>query len=195
MLLDSLRFLITNLCGFFALNLLLRFYLQVVRQPFNHPLAQFVLAMTNFAVLPLRKVLPSVGGYDSASLLLAWLTSLLMHVLVLLLSALPYNLFNPASAIALMLLAALDIMRLSVYLLFAAVLVQVVLSWVSPYNPLMPLLHKLTAPFLRPIQKALPPMGGIDLSPLLLILVIQLVLNVIFTSLEQSILRQLMLGG
>ncbi|UGA39883.1 YggT family protein [Chromobacterium haemolyticum] len=87
MFFDTLRFLIHTLSGLFVLVLLLRFYLQVARAPFKHPLCQFVMAATNFAVLPMRKLVPAMRGYDSATMLLAWLISLLANVLVTLLSS------------------------------------------------------------------------------------------------------------
>lgn len=195
MLADTLRFLLQNLSDFFVLNLLLRFYLQVVRAPFSHPLAQFVLAITNFAVVPTRKLVPAVGGYDTATLLLAWLVSLLTNVVLFLIHPLPFDLSHPNSVLALALLSVLGLMRLSMYLLFGALLVQVIMSWVNPYNPLTPLLDKLTRPFLRPIQKALPPIANIDLSPMILILLIQLILGVVFGHLEQAIVGQVRLGA
>lgn len=195
MLADTLRFLLQNLSDFFVLNLLLRFYLQVVRAPFNHPLAQFVLAITNFAVLPTRKLVPALGGYDTATLLLAWLVALLTNVVLFMIHPLPFDLTHPNSVLALALLSLLGLMRLSMYLLFGALLVQVIMSWVNPYNPLTPLLDKLTRPFLRPIQKALPPIANIDLSPMILILLIQLILGVVFGHLEQAIVAQVRLGA
>jgi len=75
MFLETVQFLIKTIADLFVLVLLLRFYLQVARAPFKHPLCQFVMAATNFAVLPLRKLVPSLRGYDSATMLLAWLVS------------------------------------------------------------------------------------------------------------------------
>ena len=77
MLTDTLRFLVGTLANFFTLVLLLRFYFQLARVPFNHPLAQFTVALTNFVVLPTRRFVPSIGGWDTSTLVLAWLTELL----------------------------------------------------------------------------------------------------------------------
>lgn len=189
MFFDTLRFLIHTLSGLFVLVLLLRFYLQVARAPFKHPLCQFVMAATNFAVLPLRKLVPAMRGYDSATMLLAWLVSLLANVLVTLLSSVPEVFTFPQVWVALSLLSLLEVFKQSLTLLMGSVIVQAVLSWVSPYNPLMPVLDALTRPFLRPFRKAT--IGGVDLSPLVLFLIIQVILMLPVRMLEASFLTQL----
>lgn len=189
MFFDTLRFLIHTLSGLFVLVLLLRFYLQVARAPFKHPLCQFVMAVTNFAVLPLRKLVPAMRGYDSATMLLAWLVSLLANVLVTLLSSVPEVFTFPQVWVALSLLSLLEVFKQSLTLLMGSVIVQAVLSWVSPYNPLMPVLDALTRPFLRPFRKA--NIGGVDLSPLVLFLIIQVILMLPVRMLEASFLTQL----
>ncbi|KMN31495.1 MULTISPECIES: YggT family protein [Chromobacterium] len=189
MFFDTLRFLIHTLSGLFVLVLLLRFYLQVARAPFKHPLCQFVMAATNFAVLPLRKLVPAMRGYDSATMLLAWLVSLLANVLVTLLSSVPEVFTFPQVWVALSLLSLLEVFKQSLTLLMGSVIVQAVLSWVSPYNPLMPVLDALTRPFLRPFRKA--NIGGVDLSPLVLFLIIQVILMLPVRMLEASFLTQL----
>ncbi|AXT48672.1 MULTISPECIES: YggT family protein [Chromobacterium] len=189
MFFDTLRFLIHTLSGLFVLVLLLRFYLQVARAPFKHPLCQFVMAATNFAVLPMRKLVPAMRGYDSATMLLAWLISLLANVLVTLLSSVPEVFTFPQVWVALSLLSLLEVFKQSLTLLMGSVIVQAVLSWVSPYNPLMPVLDALTRPFLRPFRKA--NIGGVDLSPLVLFLIIQVILMLPVRMLETSFLTQL----
>lgn len=189
MFFDTLRFLIHTLSGLFVLVLLLRFYLQVARAPFKHPLCQFVMAATNFAVLPMRKLVPAMRGYDSATMLLAWLISLLSNVLVTLLSSVPEVFTFPQVWVALSLLSLLEVFKQSLTLLMGSVIVQAVLSWVSPYNPLMPVLDALTRPFLRPFRKA--NIGGVDLSPLVLFLIIQVILMLPVRILETSFLTQL----
>lgn len=189
MLLDTLRFLIKTCADLFVLVLLLRFYLQVVRAPFSHPLAQFVVKLTNFAVLPLRRVVPSFRAYDSATLVLAWLVSLLAIALMLWLAPMPYSLLSPQSWLGVTLLAVLEVFRASVHLLMGAVIVQAILSWVSPYNPLGAVLELLTRPFLKPFRRL--NVGGIDLSPLALLLLLQVILMLPVAALEQILLGQL----
>ncbi|MBA4708252.1 YggT family protein [Aquitalea aquatica] len=188
MFLETVQFLIKTIADLFVLVLLLRFYLQVARAPFKHPLCQFVMAATNFAVLPLRKLLPSLRGYDSATMLLAWLVSMVSSVIILALNPM-YTLAAPETWLALTLLAVLDVFKQSLTLLMGAVIVQAVLSWVSPYNPLSPILDALTRPFLRPFRRAT--VGGVDLSPLILFLIIQVILMLPVHFLESSFLMQL----
>lgn len=195
MLSEALAFLIRNIAGFFILNLLLRFYLQLARASFSHPLAQFVVKLTNFAVLPLRRIVPSMGGYDTATLLLAGLTALLMQALLLLISPLPVAWGAPVAMLALLMLAVLELVRLSLYLLFAALLVQAILSWVNPYNPLTPILNSLTRPFLLPVQKIIPPLGGIDLSPMVLLLALDMLQRFGVAYVESALIGQLVAFG
>ncbi|KJV31756.1 integral membrane protein YggT, involved in response to extracytoplasmic stress (osmotic shock) [Aquitalea magnusonii] len=188
MFLETVQFLIKTIADLFVLVLLLRFYLQVARAPFKHPLCQFVMAATNFAVLPLRKLVPSLRGYDSATMLLAWLVSMVSSVIILAFNPM-YTLAAPETWLALSLLAILDVFKQSLTLLMGAVIVQAVLSWVNPYNPLSPILDALTRPFLKPFRRAT--VGGVDLSPLILFLIIQVVLMLPVQFLENSFLMQL----
>lgn len=192
MLLETLQFLIKTLSELFVLVVLMRFYLQVARAPFKHPLTQFVIAVSNFAVLPMRRLLPAWRGYDSASMAVACVTSLLSLTLILLLNPMPYDLLHPQTWLAIMLLTVVEVFRQSLYLLMGAVLVQAVLSWVNPYNGLRPVLESLTRPYLRPFQRAT--VGGVNLAPLVLFLVIQVILMLPVRMLEVSFLSQLKLA-
>ncbi|UTH75777.1 YggT family protein [Chromobacterium sp. IIBBL 290-4] len=189
MFVDTLQFLIKTLSGLFVLVLLLRFYLQVARAPFKHPVCQFVMAATNFLVLPARKLVPSVRNYDTATMLLAWLVCLLANILMLLLGSLPEVFAFPQVWVALALLSLLEVFKQSLTLLMGAVIVQAVLSWVNPYNPIAPVLDSLTRPFLRPFRKAV--VGGVDLSPLVLLLIVQVILMLPVRMLEAGFLTQL----
>ncbi|GAB7126444.1 YggT family protein [Silvimonas sp. JCM 19000] len=185
----ALSYLIHVLAEFFILLLLTRFYLQAGRISFKHPLGQFVLATTNWAVLPLRKVLPAVRRYDTASIVLAWLVALLMHTLLMVIAPWPPVLTSAVSIAALIAVAVLELAKMSLYLLFAATVIQALMSWMSPYNPLMPIMQGLTGPFLRTLHKIIPTIGGVDISPLILVLLIQLLLNVVVADLEPTILQ------
>lgn len=192
LILETLRFLMTTVGGLFVLVLLLRFYLQLARAPHKHPFTQFVLAVTNFAVLPLRRRVPAWHGYDSASLLLALLVQLLVVVVVLALNTMPYDFANPQTWFGLLLLALLELFRQSLNLLAGAVIVQAILSWVSPYNALSPVLDALTRPYLKPFRAA--NVGGVDLSPLILLLIIQVLQMLPLRMLEGLFLTQLQLA-
>ncbi|QEL57257.1 YggT family protein [Chromobacterium paludis] len=189
MFVDTLQFLIKTLSGLFVLVLLLRFYLQVAHAPFKHPLCQFVMAATNFVVLPARKLIPAVRSYDTATMLLAWLVSLLANILMLLLGSLPEVFAFPQVWVALALLSLLEVFKQSLTLLMGAVIVQAVMSWVNPYNPIAPVLDSLTRPFLRPFRRFV--VGGVDLSPLVLLLIIQVIMMLPVRWLEAGFLTQL----
>ncbi len=189
MLLDMLRFLLGTVSHFFALILLLRFYLQVARAPFKHPLAQFTVTLTNFAVIPIRRLVSSVRGYDSATLLLAWLVTLVSTLVLLWLSPFPYNFAAPQSWLVLALLATLKVFVLSLYLLMGALVVQAILSWVNPYNPLAPILDSLTRPYLRPFERLR--IGAVELGPLVLLLILQMLVGIPLARLEWLLLSQM----
>lgn len=192
---QTLGFLIRSLADFFVLLLLARLYLLAAKVSFRHPLAHFVLSMTNWIVLPLRRVIPSAGRFDTTSFILAWAVAFLMHVLLLMMSPWPFILASPASMAALLIAGLLELVKMSLYLLFAAVIGQALMSWLSPYNPLMPVLNALTMPFLQPLRRFIPPIGGVDITPFVLILVIQLVLNVFLAQLEPLVLQRVLIAA
>jgi YggT family protein len=175
MLTQAALFVLDALIGFLTLALLLRFYMQAFRVSFANPFGGFVVEITNWLVKPLRKVLPSVFGLDLATLLPAYL---LQAVLLLALFALHggFALIAPEQLLLILWLAVMATLRISVYLLIGALILQALLSWVNPQSPLSYPLAQLTRPFLRPIQRFVPPIANIDLSPLIAILLAQLVL-------------------
>ncbi|SFN92831.1 YggT family protein [Formivibrio citricus] len=191
----ALNFLIRNIAEFFVLLLLVRFYLQAARVSFRHPLAHFVLALTNWIVLPLRRIIPAAGRFDTTSFVLALVCAFLMHILLLLITPWPFILTSPLSLAALLLAAFVELVKMSLYLLFAAIIGQALMSWLSPINPLMPILNALTTPFLRPLRRFIPPIGGIDITPLVVVLLIQLVLNVLIGQLEILILQRVLIAA
>lgn len=191
----ALNFLIRNIADFFVLLLLVRFYLQAARVSFRHPLAHFVLALTNWIVLPLRRIIPAAGRFDSTSFVLALVCAFLMHVLLLAITPWPFILTSPLSLAALVLAAFVELVKMSFYLLFAAVIGQALMSWIAPFNPLMPILNALTTPFLRPLRRFIPPVGGVDITPLILVLLIQLVLNVLIAQVEILILQRVLIAA
>lgn len=176
MLSQILRFLLDTVLGFFVFLLLARFYLQLLRAPFRNPLGQFVSALTNWLVLPARRLIPGMFGLDLASFLLAWL---LEALLLFLLFVLRTGSLGGATGLAVGVffsLGLLELARFSLYLLIGVILIQAVISWVNPYAPLAPLFNALTGPFLRPFQRLIPPIGNIDLSPLFALVAAQLLL-------------------
>lgn len=165
-------------CDLLALAFLARFVLQWARAPFGNPLGRFVVAMTDWAVRPARKVVPGLFGLDLASLLLAWLVQSVYVSLVIGVT----GMFASASAAAIgtaALAALVETLRLGVYLAMGVVIVSALLSWVNPYAPLAPVFHLLAQPLLRPAQRLIPPIGGVDLSPLVVLLGLQALLIVL----------------
>ncbi len=176
MLAQAGLFLLDAVLGFLTIALLLRFYMQAFRVSFNNQIGTFVVQLTNWLVKPLRQVLPGLFGLDLASLLPAYLLQL---VLLLATVALHVGIDGAALDSLLLLLlwqGVLATLRLSIYILVAALFLQAVLSWVNPYSPLGQPVAQLTRPFLRPIQRVVPPIAAIDLSPLIAILLAQVVL-------------------
>ncbi|GGY12268.1 YggT family protein [Paludibacterium paludis] len=186
---ETLQFLLRTVSDLFVLVLLLRFYLQVARAPFKHPVCQFVLAVTNFAVIPARRLIPSLRGYDAATLAVGWGVSMVSSILIMALNPIAYDFTSPQTWVALALLALLYLFKQSLNLLMGAVIVQAVMSWVNPYNPLTPILDSLTRPYLRHFGFAR--VGSVDLAPLVLFLVIQVILMLPVRFLESAFLMQL----
>jgi len=191
MLTQALLFLITTIGGLFALALLLRFLLQCLRAPARNQLAEFLAAITNFAVLPARRVIPGWWGLDLATLVLAWLTEVAQIWLVLAIKGQDHGPAVGVAWAALFALATVQLLVLTVYIVMGALIIQAVLSWVSPYHPLAPLLGSVTRPILRPLQKIIPLVANVDLSPLVAIIVCQLLLMVPLASLETALGRML----
>jgi len=167
--------------GFITLALLARFFMQWGRVSFRNPIGQFVITVTDWAVMPARRIIPGLFGLDMASLLLAWVAQTL-HVLIEIGLGMPVN-----TQFAIPLLGLVDLARMAVYLVFAIVLVSVVLSWVGARTPAAYVFDELSRPFLAPFRRLIRPLGGIDLSPLVLLLALQIVLLVI-ESLRRNLL-------
>lgn len=186
-----LIFLLETFLGLFALALLLRFYLQAVRAPARNPLSYFLGSLTDFIVRPARRVIPGLWGYDMSTLLLAWLTELVLVTLVLLLKGWSIGPAAGTAVIAICLLAALNLLKLFLYILMVAVVAQAVLSLIGRYNPATPVLNSLTRPFLGIFQRRIPPVGNVDLSPLFILVICQVLLMWPFEALRQTLERML----
>jgi len=170
------QLLVDLVASFFVYVLLVRFHFQWLRVPFRNPLGEFVVAATNWIVRPARRAIPPLAGLDLASLVAAWL---LQAAALWALHALRGWEVGSAPGFAAGMLAGLalvDLVRFSLYILVFAVLVQVVLSWVNPYSPVAPLFDAMTRPFLRPVRRLVPPIANVDLSPLVLLVALQVLL-------------------
>jgi YggT family protein len=173
---EALIFLANTAFGLFVVALLLRFYLQWARVPYRNPLSEFLQALTDFMVRPARRLIPGLWGLDLASLTLAWLLQIVEILVVLLIRG---HTLGPAAGmvvVAAVLMAFVMLVKIGLYIIMFAVIAQVILSWVGPHSPMMPLLNDISRPFLRIFQQRIPPIGNVDLSPLFLLVVIQLLL-------------------
>ena len=184
---QALKFLLDVVFSLLTYSFLLRFAMQWLRAPFRNPVGQAVAALTDWAVKPLRRVVPGFRGIDWSTLLLAWLAQLLWLVAL----ALVVGRAGPGAAgvVMLALLAVVEIVKAMLWLLIIVVIAQAILSWTSPDGPLAGVLNALTFRFLAPIRRRVPPLGGtLDLSPLILIVVLQLVLMLPVAWLEGAVL-------
>ena len=182
---DALRFLINTVFGLVVYTALLRFIMQWLRAPFRNPLGQATMALTDWAVKPLRRVLPGRGGYDWASLVVAWIGQMLWLGGN---SGDGRRCFFGALAGFVAALALVELVKAALWIMIGAIFVQAILSWVAPDGPLAGVLNALTFRVLAPIRRVVPPLGGtLDLSPLIAIVVGQLVLMLPVAWLEQAV--------
>jgi YggT family protein len=163
-------FLVDTVVAFIVFLLLARFHFQWLRVPFRNPVGEFVLALTTWIVLPARRVIPGLKGLDLATLLLAWtLQALGLWIQISISGAQP-------GPLAIVMVALVDLLRYSLYILVFAVIVQAVMSWINPHAPLAPVFDAITRPFLRPLRRFVPLVANVDLTPLILLVVLQVLL-------------------
>lgn len=166
---NPVEFLLTTLFQLYITVVMLRFLLQWVRADFYNPVSQFLVKVTNPPLKPLRRIIPGWGGLDIAAIVLMVALQVISLLLVLLLRGKGI----PVGTLVLWSVAELVSLAFNVFIF--AIIIQVILSWVNPghYNPVSSLLYSLTEPLLRPARRMLPPISGIDLSPLLVLLALQ----------------------
>lgn len=185
---QAISFVLEVFFGLFTYGFLLRFLMQAMRAPFRNPLGQAVIALTDWAVKPLRRVIPGTRGYDWASLLAAYLMQVAWLVTMFAIFSTGFAGFTGGAVLFVLASAAVQLLKTVLWLAIIVVIVQAVLSWVAPDGPLSGLLNALTFPFLRPLRRLIPPIGGtLDLTPLILIVLLQLILMVPVAWLEQSV--------
>lgn len=179
-LLSPLTFVINTLFDLYILLVLLRFLLQMLRADFYNPVSQFIVKITSIPLRNLRRIIPSIAGQDTACILFC-LTLIYAKFLLLRLLDIPVVHISTAVApigqvsyLGLLIYCLADLTSLCFNIFLISIIIQVILSWVSPghYNPVIGLVNTLAAPVLRPVQRIMPPIGGLDLSPLIAMLVI-----------------------
>jgi YggT family protein len=176
--------LLVNAIGSIVLLIvMMRFLLQLVRADFYNPISQMIVKFTNPMLIPLRRVIPGFGGLDVASLVLAVGVQYLILALILMLASGGANL----PFIEMVGWSFVGILKLLFSIYFWGMLIVVIASWVAPgsYNPALILINQLLEPLIRPIRKILPDMGGLDLSPLVVMLGIQLAEVLVLYPLKQ----------
>ena len=170
-------YLIDALFGLYLIAVMLRFLLQLVRANFHNPICQFLVKITNPPLVPLRRIIPGFKGVDVASLFLLFAIQLSAILLKLLIVGKSF------SILILIPLAIADLLSLALNVFMVAILVQVVLSWVGQgvHNPLTTTIYSLTEPVLRPVRRVIPTIGGMDLSPLVVLISIPLIKMLVIT--------------
>ncbi|KZX56000.1 hypothetical protein A3709_06295 [Halioglobus sp. HI00S01] len=160
-------YLVQTAISLYLLVVFLRFLLQAVKADFYNPISQFIVKATNPAVVPMRKIVPGVGGYDMASLLLAFLLQMLAIATLVIIK------YQTMPGAQLLLVGGFfGLLGLALNTLYIALIIMVIVSWVAPGSnqPAIYLIYQITEPFIAPIRKVIPPMGGLDFSVLVLLI-------------------------
>lgn len=165
-------FLLDVIFGLYIGAVMLRLFLQWARADFYNPLSQAIVKVTNPVLRPLRRYIPAIGRIDTASVVLIVLLQMLNVWLKLSLGGGGGNIGGIA------VFAIAELMSKAVYIFMFAIFVQVIASWVAPgaYNPAMSLIDSITYPLLKPLRAVLPPLGGLDLTPMVALIGLQLAL-------------------
>ncbi|QGZ62096.1 YggT family protein [Paraburkholderia acidisoli] len=172
---DIARFLLNTVFTLFGAALLLRAWLQYVRVPPYNPVTHAIQQVTNWLVLPLRHIVPGTRGVDWASVVGALISAIVFVLAMVWLAGVdPIGLLP-----TLLIVALLTLVKWALNLLIWLTILMALLSWLNPRSPAMPALFQLTAPFLNPLRRILPNLGGLDLSPILLFVIVQVLLMVV----------------
>jgi len=172
---NASTFLIEVVFGLYIFAVLLRFLFQIVRADFYNPFSQAIVTVTNPPLKRLRRAIPAVGGIDTSSIVLMLVLQMISLWLVYLVLG-----FSPALP-GLVVSAIAALATKTVYVFIGAIIILVVVSWIAPggYSPVLSLVDDLARPLIRPVRRSLPPLGGLDLSPLVVLIGLQLVLMLV----------------
>jgi YggT family protein len=168
---NAIEFLIQTLFGLYLVAIMLRVLLQLARADFYNPVSQFLVKVTNPPLIPLRRVIPGFMGIDFAAVVLMIVIKMVEIFLIVLIKGVSVNFFG------VVVLAIAELFRLLINVYFFTILIQVVLSWVNPgsYNPAVSLLYSINEPLLVRARRMIPPISGFDLSPIVVIILLQLI--------------------
>ncbi len=176
---DVGNLLVSVIFGLLIFFVMLRFILQTVRADFHNPLSQMVVRLTSPLLRPFRRVIPGIGGLDMASIILLLVLQFLELLLLTLIkgTAMAKLFSSGAMILSLLILAIIQLLTLATWIYIIAIVVMIIVSWIQPgaHNPVLHLIHQITSPLLRPIQKVLPDAGGLDFSPLVAIVLLTII--------------------
>ncbi|MDT3306497.1 YggT family protein [Shewanella vaxholmensis] len=162
---NAFTFLITTLFDLYLMVVILRIWLQLARADFYNPFSQFIVKATHPLIAPMRRILPSLGRFDTASFVLALLVVMVKVLLISLIAG------GGIDILLFLMFAVVSVIKKAGVLLFWMLLIRAILSWFNQgYNPIMMVMGQLTEPVLAPIRRIIPPIGGLDLSVMLVII-------------------------
>jgi YggT family protein len=174
---QALVFLVDILLGLYILAVLLRFLFQVVRADFYNPFSQALVTITNPTLAPLRRLIPGLYRVDLAAIVLLLILQCLRNFIIWLIQGVQ------PKVMGLVVVAAVELLQTTLWVFIIAIFIRVILSWVSPYaarqNPVVGLLNNLTEPLMRPARQMVPAMGGLDLSPIAVFILLYLTIILI----------------
>jgi YggT family protein len=191
MLNNAVLFLLKTLLDLLTIAFLLRFYFQLTKVSFQTQAAQVIVSLTNFAVKPTRRLVPSIGHLDLSTLLLAYSTQIVLSLFSFWLKGFPFLIVGDQIWLVMLGIAALSLASMSLTIFLYAVLIQAILSWVNPYTPIAPVLSSLTNPVLSWLRRYIPTAGNVDLTPLVFIIAAQLLHITILIPLENNLLAMM----
>jgi len=162
-------FIIQTLAQLYLLLYLLRFWLPLVRADFRNPIAQGILRFTSPLIIPVRRFVPPIGRIDTATVLVTFAMQCLIIFVIGMIVGVNYDAVTIAG------LALLELMILSLNLFSFAILIRVIVSWFAPqtHNPILAMVGTIADPVLRPFRRYVPAIGGLDISPILAIVLLQ----------------------
>lgn len=174
---DGLIFLMTTVFDLYLFLLVARVLLAFAGASYYDPITQFVVRCTDFIVKPLRRVIPNIYGIELSTVVLIFALELVKYVIIASIS------FDSMSITGLSIIALAETLKMFVQTYFYAIILQAILSWVQPGSPVISTLYRVTAPIMRPIQRIVPNVGGIDISPIPAMILLQLTIIMIINPL------------
>lgn len=179
---QAIHFLITSIFDMFLMLVLLRFIFQFIKADFYNPISQVFVKLTNPVLIPLRRYIPSIKGIDTAGIVL--LLSLCLIKLIIS-CFIQFHVFPSLGGLVIWAIG--DLITLTLNVFFWAIVIQAVMSWVSPApgHPVYTILYQLTAPLMQPARRFIKPISGIDISPIVVLLCLQVLIMMVASPIRQ----------